>query len=77
MLHRRNERSTTFIDDVLIGMGITEKQVSCASGRTGIVNNLDEETAIRLATLLSDLLHPLVSNEHKRLISEQMLHRGS
>ncbi|MGZ0703782.1 hypothetical protein [Pseudomonas piscis] len=73
VLHRRNDQLTTFIDGVLVGMGIPEKQVSCASGRTGTVNNLDEDTASRLATILSDLLHPLVSNEHKRLFAQAKL----
>lgn len=73
VLHRRNDQLTTFISGVLVGMGIPEKQVSCATGRTGTVNNLDEETAVRLAALISDLLHPLVSNEHKRLSAQAKL----
>ncbi len=31
VLLRENDHLTTFIDGVLVGMGITEKQVSCAS----------------------------------------------
>ncbi len=73
VLLRKNDHLTTFIDGVLVGMGISEKQVSCASGRAGTVNKLDEDTAIRLATILSDLLHPLVSNEHKRLAAQAKL----
>lgn len=73
VLHRRNDRLTTFIGGVLVGMGIPEKHISCATGRTGTVNNLDEDAARRLATILSDLLHPLVANEHKRLVDQEKL----
>lgn len=73
VLHRRNEQLTTFIDGVLVGMGVPEKQISCAAGRTGTVINLDESVAIKLAGILTDLLHPLVFNEHKRLVAQAKL----
>ena len=73
VLHRRNGELTIFIDGVLVGMGISEKQVSCASGRTGTVNNLDESNASRLALILKNLLHPLVIEEGRRIAVENAL----
>lgn len=73
VLHRRNDELTIFIDGVLVGMGISEKQVSCASGRTGTVNKLDEYSASKLALILKDLLHPLVIDEGRRIAVENSL----
>ena len=73
VLHRRNNELTIFIDGVLVGMGVSEKQVSCASGRTGTVNNLDESSALKLALILKDLLHPLVMDEGRRIAVENAL----
>ena len=73
VLHRRNEKLTIFIDGVLVGLGVSETQVSCASGRTGTVKNLNEETAKKLFGILEGLLHPLVAGEHKRIAEQEKL----
>lgn len=73
VLHRRNHDLTVFIDGVLVGMGIPETKVSCASARTGTVKMLDEDTAKRLARILEGLLHPLVTDENKRLAAQAKL----
>ena len=73
VLHRRNDELTIFIDGVLVGMGISEKQVSCASGRTGTVNKLDEESALKLAGIIKNLLHPLVTEESRRIAVQTSL----
>lgn len=73
VLHRGNEKLTIFIDGVLVGLGVSEKQISCASGRTGTVKNLDEGTAKKLSSILEGLLHSLVIGEHKRVVEQEKL----
>ncbi|QPL31915.1 hypothetical protein [Pseudomonas fragi] len=73
VLHRKNRDLTIFIDGVLVGMGIPEVQVSCASGRSGTVKKLDEKTANKLAEILEWLLNPLVVSEKKRIVAQESL----
>lgn len=73
VLNRKNRELTLFIDGVLVGMGVSKKLISCATGRTGTVQKLDETTAFRLEQILKDLLHPLVTAEHKYLVSQDKL----
>lgn len=69
ILFEKSEFLDGFIDGVLVTLAIPSKQVSCASGRTGTVKKLNEETAKRLVELLEYLLHPIVKNHHKRLVN--------
>lgn len=73
VLHRKNRDLTIFIDGVLVGMGISEMQVSCASGRSGTVKKLDEETANKFAGILEWLLNPLVASEKNRIVAQASL----
>lgn len=73
ILSRKDEYLSAFIDGALVGLNSSGAQVGCASGRTGIVKKLDEETADRLATILKNLLHPLVTAEYKRLLRQAKL----
>lgn len=73
VLHRKNRDLTIFIDGVLVGMGISEMQVSCASGRSGTVKKIDEETAKKLVDILEWLLNPLVINEKNRIVAQEKL----
>lgn len=73
VLHRKNRDLTIFIDGVLVGMGISEMQVSCASGCSGTVKKLDEETAKKLVGILEWLLNPLVTDEKNRIVAQEKL----
>ena len=73
VLHRKNRDLTIFIDGVLVGMGISEMQVSCASGRSGTVKKLDEDTARKLVGILEGLLNPLVIDEKNRIVAQEKL----
>lgn len=73
VLHRQNDELTIFIDGVLVGMGISEDQISCSSGCTGTVTKLDESSALKLSQILKDLLFPLVAAESRRIAEQEKL----
>jgi hypothetical protein len=62
-----------YINGALNALEIPEKSVQCASGWTGTVVKLDEETAQKLVRVLERLLFSIISREHKRLKREARL----
>ncbi|MBK5545965.1 hypothetical protein JFT85_14430 [Pseudomonas sp. TH04] len=58
-----------YISGLLDSFGASAGEVALPSARTGTVKKLSEETAQKLATLLTDLLHSHVKAEHRRLLN--------
>ena len=73
VLRAQRERLDGFIDGALVALEIPSKNAVCAIALTGIVKKLDESTAIKLAKILTDLLHPLVSAEYTRQVKNANL----
>lgn len=68
VLRTQCDRLDGFIDGVLVALDIPSKNAVCAVALTGMVKRLEESTAIKLANILTDLLHPLVTAEHKKQV---------
>ena len=66
VLRTQRDRLDGFIDGVLVALDIPSKNAVCAVALTGVVKRLEESTTIKLAKILTDLLHPLVTAEHKK-----------
>ena len=66
-----------YLYGVVAGLGIQDKKLhdsyALLSGRTGTIAGLDECTANKLAEILTNILHPMVTQEHKRLWDEAHL----
>ncbi|HCF5956597.1 hypothetical protein [Pseudomonas aeruginosa] len=73
VLFDRSEYLGGFINGVLVGLGVAEKNIRCASSTTGTVKKLDEGQANRLAEILTGLLHPIVKQSHKRLLNQALV----
>ncbi|HCR1595556.1 TPA: hypothetical protein ONA62_005652 [Pseudomonas aeruginosa] len=73
VLFDRSEYLGGFINGVLVGLGVAEKNIRCASSTTGTVKRLDEGQANRLAEILTGLLHPIVKQSHKRLLNQALV----
>jgi hypothetical protein len=65
-----NEYLDGYIWGAISAFNIHEKNISCATARTGTVRRLEQNLAIRLAELLTNALHPAVATEHHRLKRE-------
>ena len=68
-----NEYLQGYIAGVIVTLAIPEKNISCATPRTGTVRQLEHSLAIKLAKLLKDALHPVVAEKHRRLRNEANL----
>jgi hypothetical protein len=62
-----------YIEGAVAALEIPLKDVVCLASTVGTVKNLDELTANKLVSILTNLLHPIVSAEHQRLTSEAKL----
>lgn len=66
-----------FLDGYVCGMvdalGVSTGKICRPSARAGTVKKISEETAMRLADLLKNLLHPTVTAEHRRLVNQANL----
>ena len=56
-----------FIDGVLVALEIPNNNIYRLGSSTGAVKELNEKVAIKLATILTELFHPLVAAEHRKL----------
>lgn len=63
-----------FLDGYVCGivatLGVSAGEICRPSARVGTVKKLEEETAQKLAELLKNLLHPVVKQEHRRLLNQ-------
>ncbi|NNB00035.1 hypothetical protein [Pseudomonas fragi] len=66
-----------FLDGYVCGivatLGVSAGEICRPSARVGTVKKLDEETAQKLAKLLKNLIHPVVEQEHRRLLNQANL----
>lgn len=66
-----------FLDGYVCGMvdalGVSAGKIARPAARTGTVKKISEETALKLADLLKNLLHPIVKAEHRRLVNQANL----
>lgn len=66
-----------FLDGYVCGivatLGVSAGKICRPSARVGTVKKLDEDTALKLAKLLTNLLHPVVEYEHRRLANQANL----
>lgn len=66
-----------FLDGYVCGMvdalGVSAGKLARPAARTGTVKKISEETAMKLADLLTKLLHPIVTAEHRRLLNKANL----
>jgi hypothetical protein len=69
VLTDRKEFLNGYISGLLDSFGASAGEVALPSARTGTVKKLSEETARKLAKLLTDLLHSHVKAEHRRLLN--------
>ncbi|WPC29771.1 hypothetical protein OE648_08420 [Pseudomonas moraviensis] len=69
VLTDRKEFLNGYISGLLDSFGASAGEVALPSARTGTVKKLSEETAQKLAKLLTDLLHSHVKAEHRRLLN--------
>jgi hypothetical protein len=69
VLTGRKEFLNGYISGLLDSFGASASEFALPSARTGTVKKLSEETARKLAKLLTDLLHSHVKAEHRRLIN--------
>ena len=69
VLTDRKEFFNGYISGLLDSFGASAGEVALHSARTGTVKKLSEETAQKLAQLLTDLLHSHVKAEHRRLVN--------
>ncbi|WP_247840846.1 hypothetical protein [Pseudomonas sp. MWU12-3103b] len=68
VLTDRKEFLNGYISGLLDSFGASAGAYALPSARTGTVKKLSEETAQKLAKLLTDLLHSHVKAEHRRLL---------
>lgn len=68
VLTDRKEFLNGYVSGLLDAFGASAGQFALPSARTGTVKKLSEETAQKLANLLTDLLHSHVKAEHRRLL---------
>jgi len=69
VLTERKEFLNGYISGLLDSFGASAGEFALPSARTGTVKKLSEETARKLAKLLTDLLHSHVKAEHRRLLN--------
>lgn len=69
VLTDRKEFLEGYISGLLDSFGASAGKFALPSARTGTVRQLGEETAGKLAKLLTDLLHSHVKAEHRRLLN--------
>lgn len=69
VLTDRKEFLNGYISGLLDSFGASAGEFALPSARTGTVKKLSEETAQKLAKLLTDLLHSHVKAEHRRLLN--------
>lgn len=69
VLTDRKEFLNGYISGLLDSFGASAGEVALPSARTGTVKKLSEDTAQKLAQLLTDLLHSHVKAEHRRLVN--------
>jgi len=62
-----------YVCGVLDTLGVSARKICRPAARTGTVKKINEETALKLAELLKNLLHPVVTAEHRRLVNEANL----
>lgn len=70
VLTDRKEFLNGYISGLLDSFGASAGEFALPSARTGTVKKLSEETAQKLAKLLTDLLHSHVKAEHRRLLND-------
>lgn len=68
-----NEYLRGYIVGVISALEIPEKNISCATARTGTVRRLEHDIAMKLVELLTGVLHPAVKDKHRRLRNEASL----
>lgn len=69
VLTDRKEFLNGYVSGLLDSFGASAGEFALPSARTGTVKKLSEETAQKLAKLLTDLLHSHVKAEHRRLVN--------
>lgn len=69
VLNDRKEFLNGYVSGLLDSFGASAGEFALPSARTGTVKKLSEETAEKLAKLLTDLLHSHVKAEHRRLLN--------
>lgn len=69
VLDDRKEFLNGYVSGLLDSFGASAGEFALPSARTGTVKRLSEETAQKLAKLLTDLLHSHVKAEHRRLLN--------
>ncbi|WP_409303616.1 hypothetical protein [Pseudomonas sp. KCJK8993] len=70
ILTKRAEFLDGYVCGILATLGVSAGELCRPSARTGTVRRVDEATALKLAQLLKSLLHPVVEEEHRRLLNE-------
>ncbi|MFJ4606555.1 hypothetical protein [Pseudomonas atacamensis] len=69
ILTDRKDFLNGYVSGLLDSFGASAGEFALPSARTGTVKKLSEETARKLAKLLTDLLHSHVKAEHRRLLN--------
>ncbi|SDQ55235.1 hypothetical protein SAMN05216487_2468 [Pseudomonas sp. UC 17F4] len=62
-----------YVCGVLATLGVSAGEICRPSARAGTAKKMCEETALKLAELLKKLLHPVVEDQHRRLVNEANL----
>lgn len=62
-----------YIAGVITTLDIPKSNISCATARTGTIRRLPQSVALKLAELLAGVLHPAVTEEHRRMKYEANL----
>ncbi|WP_347170462.1 hypothetical protein AAHI06_07095 [Pseudomonas salmasensis] len=73
VLSDRAEFLDGYVCGILSTLGVSAGEICRPSARTGTVKKIDEDTALKLAKLLKNLLHPVAEDEHRRLLNEASL----
>ncbi|CAI8975132.1 hypothetical protein PUP68_07655 [Pseudomonas chlororaphis] len=73
VLSEKSEFLDGYVCGIVATLGVSAGEICRPSARVGTVKKMDEETALKLAKLLKDLLHPVVEDRHRRLVYEANL----
>lgn len=73
ILTKKAEFLDGYVCGILATLGLSAGDLCRPSARVGTVRTVEEATALKLAQLLKSLLHPVVEEEHRRLVNEANL----